>query len=124
MKAGLYQHEVVEVTGTEPGVVGQVGVARAHLVTRYHFEEVLDRFRHGVDVAWRAGNGLRQHIAVDVEDTGGNVAALAHDGAEGSVHQCLRLFVDDRHEAVPHDLEFDPGWFSGHGLPPVRCAWR
>ena len=71
--------EVVEVPGAHPGIVGDVGVARLHGVEPEMGDEVLDRLRHGVDVARRAGDGLRQHASLAVEDAGRQVARLAHD---------------------------------------------
>ena len=67
-------------------------------------QEVVDRLRHGVDVARRAGHGLREHPAAGIEHPGGEIARLAHDGRERGAHQRLRLLLDDRDQAVPHDL--------------------
>ena len=55
-------------------------------------------------MARRAGDGLGQHAALQVEDAGREVARLAHGGAEGGADHGLRLFLDHRDQAVPHDL--------------------
>jgi hypothetical protein len=114
MKTGLHQYEVVEVTRSQPGVVGHEGVARAHRAFGDHVEEMFNRLGHGVDMPRCAGYRLRQHVAVDVENAGGDVAAFSNDRAEGGVHQRLRLFVDDRDQPVPHDLQFDRRSFIRH----------
>src|SRR5690606_11209870 len=62
------------------------------------------------------GDGLRQHAAARVEHAGGQIASLAHGGGEGGADQRLRLFLDDREQAVPHDLQMDlvEGGIPGH----------
>jgi hypothetical protein len=62
----------------------------------------------------RAGDGLRQHAPLAVEDARRDVPAFAHDGAEGRAHQRLSLFLDHRQKAGPHDLK--PGLGEGHGV--------
>ena len=99
--------EVVEVTGAHPGVVGDVGVTGLHRVEADVTDEVLDRLRHRIDVAGRAGDGLREHPPLAVEDAGGKVAGFAHDRREGGAQQRLALLLDDRDEPVPHDLALD-----------------
>ena len=105
VEAWLHQHEVVQMTRAEPRIVGHEGIAGAHRRFRDYAEEMFYRLGHRVDVPGRAGDGLRQHVAVDVEYTGGNIAAFAHDRAEGGVHERLRLLVDHREQAVPHYLQ-------------------
>ena len=61
MEAGGREHEVVEVTGTHPGVVGDVDVALAHRLDGEVAYEVADRLGHGVDVARRSRDGLGEH---------------------------------------------------------------
>src|SRR5262249_39095307 len=69
--------------------------------------EMLHRFRHRIDVTGRAGHGLRQHPPLEVEHAGGQIAAFAHDRAEGRPQQDLRLLLDHRNQPVPHDLKID-----------------
>ena len=99
--------EIVEMAGAHPRVVGDVGVARLHGLEREVADEVLHRLGHRVDVAGRAGHRLRQHAALEVEHAGREVAALAHDRRERGAHQHLRLLLDHRDQAVPHDLQVD-----------------
>ena len=70
---------------------------------------MLDRGRHGVDMAGRAGHRLGQHAALGVIDAGREIARLARDRAEGGAQQRLRLLLDHRDEPVPHDLRADRG---------------
>ncbi len=87
-----------------------------------------DAFRHRVDVARRAGDRLRHHAALQVEDAGGQVAGLAHRGGERGADHRLRLLLDDRDQAVPHDLALDlrqRAIFVGHHArspASVRCS--
>ena len=99
--------QVVQVAAGEPRVVGDVDIALAHDLVGVAGEEVLHRDGHGVDVARRAGHRLGEHPALGVEDAGGEVARLAHGGAEGGAQQRLRLLLHHRDQAVPHDLRLD-----------------
>ena len=107
LEAGRGDDEVVEMAGAHPGIVGDVGVARLHRLDREMRDEVLDRLRHRIDVARRAGHRLRQHAALEVEHAGREVAAFAHDRAEGGAQQHLRLLLDHGDQPVPHDLQID-----------------
>ena len=115
VEGGRRDHEVVEMAGAHPRVVGDVGVARLHGLEREVADEMLHRLRHRVDVTRRAGDGLRQHSSLAVEDAGREVAALAHDRRERGAHQHLRLLLHHRDQAVPHDLQVDECGGVGHG---------
>ena len=93
--------------GAEPGIVGDVVIAFTHGVGGEFAQEVVDRFRHGVDVAGRAGDGLRHHAPMQVEDTGREVARLPHRGGERGADHRLGLFLHHRDQPVPHDLAVD-----------------
>jgi hypothetical protein len=69
-KCRANHRQIVEVPAGQPRVVGDVVVARAHRIQRKGVEEMLDRRRHRIDVARRAGHRLCQHVAVAVEDPG------------------------------------------------------
>ncbi len=97
--------EVVEMAGALPRIVGEVDVAFLHRLGRKAIEEVIDRAGHRVDVAGRPGHGLRQHRAAEIEDAGGKIAGLARRGREAGAHQRQRLLLDDRDQAVPHQLQ-------------------
>ena len=105
--------EVVQVAGAEPGVVGDVVVAGLHACRPGTSPGSGRRFHHRVDVARRAGDGLGQHAALQVEDAGGKVARFAHRGAEGGADHGLRLLLDHRDQAVPLDLALDLRECSG-----------
>ena len=93
--------------GAEPGIVGDVVIAWPHRVGGEFPQEVADAFRHRVDVARRAGDRLRHHAAVQIEDAGGQIAGLAHRGGEGGADHGLRLLLHHGDQAVPHDLAMD-----------------
>ena len=107
VEGGCDDGQVVQVTGAEPGIVGDVVIARLHRVGGKFAQEMADAFRHGVDVTGRAGDRLRHHASVQVEDAGGKVAGLAHRGGERGADHGLRLFLHHRDQAVPHDLAVD-----------------
>jgi hypothetical protein len=109
VEGGGDDSQVVQMAGTEPGVVGDVVVARAHGGGGEFLQEVADGFGHGVDVAGGAGDGLCHHAPVQVEDAGGQVSGFAHRGGEGGADHDLSLFLDHRDQAVPHDLAMDLG---------------
>ena len=113
LEAGRGDDEVVEMAGPHPGIVGDVGVARLHRLDREMRDEMLDRLGHGIDVARRTRHRLRQHAPLEVEHTGREVAAFAHDRAEGRAQQHLRLLFDHGDQPVPHDLQIDQ----------ARAAW-
>ena len=105
--AGRDDGQVVQMAGAEPGIVGDVVIARLHRVGGELAQEMADAFRHRVDVARRAGDRLRHHAAVQIEDAGGQIAGLAHRGGERGADHGLRLFLHDGDQAVPHDLAMD-----------------
>ena len=108
-KSRRHQREVVQVAGPEPRIVGEVVIACAHLLHRVTSEEMADRRRHRVHVPGRAGHGLRQHAALEIEHAGGQIAGFAHARAERGAQQRLGLLLDDGDQAVPHDLRADAG---------------
>ena len=104
-----HHRDVVQMPGGEPRVVGDEHVAGFHGVHRVFGDEMPDALGHGVDVPRRAGYRLRQHAALAVEHPGGEVAGLPHTGGKRGAHQRLRLLLDDRDQAVPHDVLVDGG---------------
>ena len=102
------QHgDVEEVPGRQPRIVGDEHVAGLERLRRERLDEVLAGGGQRVDVAGRAGDGLRHHAAAPVEQRVGEVAGLAHDRAEGDALQRLGLLVDDADQVAPEDLELD-----------------
>ena len=93
--------------GAHPRIVGDVDVAFVHAVDGEMPQKMLHRFGHGVDVTRSAGHRLGKHPPSGIEHTRREIAALAHDGAEGGAHQRLRLLLHHGNEAVPHDLHAD-----------------
>ena len=105
VEGGRGDHDVVEMAGALPGIVGHIGVARLHGLDRELADEMDDAACHRVDVARRAGDGLRQHAAFEIEHAGGDVAGLARTGRECRPDQCPGLLLDDREQTVPHHLQ-------------------
>ncbi len=105
VEGGRGDDDVVEMAGALPRIVGDVGIARLHRLDRELADEVDDAARHRVHVARRAGDGLGQHPAFEVEHAGRDVAGLARAGREGGAHQGAGLLLDDGEQAVPHHLQ-------------------
>ncbi len=99
------QKQVVQVPGGYPRIVGDVYVARLHLVPRKATQHGFDRFRHRVDVSGRACHGLGQHAALHVKYPGGDIPAFTHNRAESRTDQGLALLFDNGQKTVPHDLQ-------------------
>jgi hypothetical protein len=62
--------DVVQVAGAFPRIVGDVDIAFKHVLRADAADEVTNRLRHCIDVARRAGDGLRQHLSRHVIDAG------------------------------------------------------
>ena len=116
-----HEREVVQMPGPLPRIVGREDVARAHRRGGELREEVADRARHGVHVAGRPGDGLREHVARGVEDPGRDVARFARRGGEPDADQRLRLLLDDREQPVPHQLQADGVEGAAHAGDSIRC---
>ena len=99
--------QIVQMPAGQPRIIGDVVVAGPHRLQRKGVEEMLDRRRHRIDMAGGAGDRLRQHVAVAVEDPGREVARLAHRRRERGAHQGLRLLLDYGDQPAPHDLHVD-----------------
>ena len=103
-----HEHRDVEqLTGGLVRVVGDQHVTRLERVDRVLGEDVGDADRQRVDVAGRAGDGLRDHATAAVEHGVGEVARLADDRAERGALQRACLLVDRGDQALPQDLELD-----------------
>ena len=101
------QHrDVEEMPGREPGVVGDQHVARLDAVVEAA-HQVRAGERQRIDVAGRAGIGLRHHAPAPIEQRAGEIAGLAHDRAEGDALQRLGPLVDDADQVGPEDFELD-----------------
>ena len=88
--------DVVDLPGGLPRIVGDQHVARRQPVRRKRREKMFHRCRHGVDMAGRAADRLRDHPPLGVEHAAGQVLAFAHDGAEGGADQRVLLLVGHR----------------------------
>jgi len=114
--APLFEHggnhgHVMEVPGAFPRIVREVDVAVEHRFPRIFIEEMLDRFRHRIDVPGRASHRLRNHAAIGQEHARGKIAGFTRRRAERGAHQRLRLLLDHGDQAVPHHLHLDVGEF-------------
>ena len=114
--------KIVQVPGTFPRIVGDVGIALEDIVFADVVDEITYRRGHRVDVPRGAGNGLRHHQAFAVEYPRRDVAGLAHRGRKRGTHQRQRLLLDDRDQPVPHDLHVHVGNAVSHDLSPSVSA--
>ena len=112
--------DVMQMARPLPRVVGDINVALKDVLPPDAADKMRHRVGHGVDVAGRAGDRLRQHLTVGIIDPGREIARLAHRGRKGGAHQRLRLFLNDRDQPVPHDLIGDVGMCLCHGLTLSR----
>ena len=102
------QHgHIVHLTRGLPGIVGEQHVAGSEGCGRIHIEEVSDPGGHCVDVPRSSGQRLGDHVPARIEDAAGEVLRLAHNRAEGGPHQRELLFVTNREQAAPENLESD-----------------
>ena len=99
-----HHRQIMQMAACQPRIVGDIGIALAHLSHWKFVEEMFDRDGHGIDMARRTCDGLGKHPPLDIENAGGKIARLAHRGAERGAQQCLSLFLDDRNQSVPHNL--------------------
>ena len=97
---------VEEMPGRKPGIVGDQHVAGDDAIV-----ETPDQMgagdRQRVDVAGRAGIGLRHHAPAPVEQCAGEIAGLAHHRAEGDALQRLGALIDDADQVGPEDFQLD-----------------
>ena len=96
---------IVDLTGGEPGVVGDQDIARRQRGGRDGLQEMTHAGGHGVDVAGSAGERLGDHVAAGVEDPAGQVLGLADHRREGGAHERDLLLVDDRKQPVPEHFQ-------------------
>ena len=101
------QREVRQVTGGEPGIVGDDAVARPPVLAREDLEQVLGRPRHDEGERGRGAVVLRHQVALGIHQHAGVVVAFAHDGGEGSADQRRRRLVCDGDQPAPEDFERD-----------------
>ncbi len=97
--------DVVDLSGGLPGIVGDQHVAGRELLRRKRREKMFHRRRHGVDMARRAADRLRDHAPFGVEHAAGKILAFAHDGAERGADQRVLLLVGHRQESGSRSLQ-------------------
>ncbi len=68
--------KIMQMAGALPWIVGEVNVPFLHRVRREHVEEMNDRARHRVDMPRCPGDRLRQHLTLEIEDTGRNITGF------------------------------------------------
>ena len=103
-----HRREIVEVTGAEPGIVGEKDIAFLHGRERVLREKALHRCGHRVHVPRGAGDGLGEHAPRRVEHPGRDVAGLPGGRTESGPDQSLGLLFHHRQQPVPLDLHPDP----------------
>ena len=119
-----HKQHIVQVPGRHPRIVGRVDVALAHGVERDVLQHEPHRGGHGVDVTRGAGDRLGEHAAVGGEYPGRDVAALAHERAEGGADEDLGLLLHYRLKAVPHHLVVDGGATARRGVCSTLASRR
>ena len=72
--------DVMQMAGALPRVVGDIDVTLEDVLPPDAPDEMRHRVGHGVDVAGRAGDRLRQHLTVGVIDASREIPRLAHRG--------------------------------------------
>ena len=103
-----HQHgHVQQLARGEIGVVGNQHVARLESLGGEFVKHVGRPDGQGVDVSRRAGNRLGHHAAPLVEHRVGQVAGLAHNGAERGPLERPGLLVHHRDERLPQDFQLN-----------------
>ncbi len=113
------QRDVIEVAAGEIGIVGDVDVARPHVLSAEMPDLRLDRFRHAAD-EHRQPDADGDGLALGGEQAGGEIERLVDDDVVGGAHEVGFHFLGHRDHAVAHDLGDDRigfGWL----LARVRC---
>src|SRR5262249_23546032 len=80
IKARRHHGDVVQMTGGEPWIVGDVMVTRLHRGEWINIEKISHCVGHRVDVPRGSSHRLREHLPVPVEYAGREIAGLAHGG--------------------------------------------
>ncbi len=104
MKRWGHDGDVVFVTGAFPWIIGDIDVAFTHVDVADTADEMSHSISHRVDVARCTGHCLGEHLTSLVVDPGRQVTGLSNRGRKSGAHQRLGLFLDNRDQAVPHDL--------------------
>ena len=67
-EGGRHHREVEKMARAQPGIVGDIDIARLHALKRYLLQKVAYRSRHGIHMAGCAGNSLGQHPPIKIKD--------------------------------------------------------
>ena len=110
---------IVQVARTFPRVVSDVDITVTNVRDADPTYEMRDSIGHGVDVTGCACDRLCEHLTADIIDPSGKITRFTHRGGKGCAHKGLRLFFDNRNEAVPHDLVSDVGRGLAHDAAPL-----
>jgi hypothetical protein len=107
MKDRRHHRVVRQMTGREPGIVGDHHIARQPGLDREFGEEGFRGARQDAGERRDAAGVLRDAVAVAIHEDRRIVVGFAHDGRErGAQQPCCRL-VGDRDQAIPVDFERD-----------------
>ena len=71
VKKGRRDHgDVVQMSGPLPRVVGNIHIAFEQVLATYPANEMMNGFRHAIDMTGRSGNRLRQHATRRIVNAG------------------------------------------------------
>ena len=95
---------IVQMPRPQPRVIGEQTITRFQRVNRIRLHKMPHAIRHCIDMPRRPRHRLRQHIARAVKHPRRQIASLAHHRSKRSVHQCRRLLIHNRNEAIPQNF--------------------
>ena len=120
------QRDVIEVAAGEVGIVGDVDVARPHVLAAEMSDLGLHGLRHAAD-EHRQPDADGDRLAFGGEQAGGEIERLVDDDVVGGAHEVGLHFLGHRDDAVAHDLgddRIDPGIAPLSGLRHRSCRFR
>jgi hypothetical protein len=97
----------MEMASSFPRIIGDVDITVVDFVTPYPADEMRNGISHRIYVPWCASDRLGQHLAMHIVNAGGQISRFPHRRRKRRTDQSLRLLLDDRNQAVPHDLVRD-----------------
>jgi len=106
-KDGVHHGDVVEMAGTDPGVVADDRVALGQALHREALAHRRQGARQGAEEARDAALGLGELAAAGVEQAEGHVVVVAHHHGEGGTQKGFGHLVDDAIETAPQQTEAD-----------------
>ena len=100
-KQRMDHRNIVQVTGPDPGIVGDDRIAWRQIFDRIGREDGFQRPRQGSHKARDTAFGLRELPTAFVEEAECHVVVVTHDNGERRAHEGLRDLIDDAVEPAP-----------------------